>query len=119
MAAASRRSRGPQSERIVARYLNANGFPGAFTTTASSPGRDVYGVEGVSIEVKARAHLDLRAWLRQTVKNTKPGELPLLVVRNNGQGEGDIENWAAIMPLSVMVAVIKELTVLRKETGVE
>lgn len=112
---ASRRHRGPESEKFVAEYLRSHGFPGAYRTTASAPGRDIYGVDGVSIEVKARAHLDLRAWLRQTVKNTKQDELPLLVVRNNGQGEGDIENWAAIMPLGVMVSVIKELTELRKE----
>jgi hypothetical protein len=99
---------------MVVRFLNENGFPGAFATTSSAPGRDVYGVEGVSIEVKARAHLDLRAWLRQTLKNTKPGELPLLVVRNNGQGEGDIENWAAIMPLGVMVRLIREVMDGRK-----
>lgn len=72
-----------------------NGAPDAKAVGASLPGRDILNIPGVAIEVKARANLDMRAALRQADKNSD-GDLPLVVVRCNGQGQMHIDQWVTL-----------------------
>lgn len=54
MTAASRKSRAAATQRIIAAHLAGNGWPHATDTGAGRTGRDILGVLGVAIEVKAR-----------------------------------------------------------------
>jgi hypothetical protein len=96
----NRRQRGRASERIVAAYLQENGFPDAAAVEAFAPGVDVRNVGRWAVEVKSRRGLDLAAWLRQAQRQAEPGSTPLLIVRLNGQGPQSIGDWAAITRLS-------------------
>jgi hypothetical protein len=102
----SRKSRGRASEQIVADYLRTV-FPHADRRPASLPGTDILNTPGWSVEVKARRGLDLTGWLRQAVKNSGAG-VPVLVVRPDGYGPGRVDQWAAIVPLSIMRALMAE-----------
>ena len=102
-----RKRRGYESQRIVADYLRANGWPYAEPAGAGRPGTDVTGVVGVDIEVKARRDLDLTGTMRQQAARTAD-EVPIAVVRPDGWGEARIADWPALMPLSVAVRLLKE-----------
>jgi hypothetical protein len=95
----TRRGRGRDSELRLAEWLQQHGYPDAAANQPGRPGPDLLHTPGLAIEVKARARLDLPAWLRQADRQTAPGLLPLLVVRSPGQGPGDIGAWAAIQRL--------------------
>ena len=103
----SRKRRGRESERIVAAFLKANGWPYAEPNGSGSQGSDVLGVVGVDIEVKARRELDLTGTMRQQSARTA-NEVPIAVVRPDGWGEARIADWPALMPLSVAVRLLKE-----------
>ncbi len=95
----SRRRRGRDTERALAAWLNAHGFPDAAPVEAFTAGPDITGTPGWAIEVKARTRLDLAAWLKQAHRQAA-GARPLLVVRLNGQGTTDPGGWAAIQTLN-------------------
>lgn len=97
-----RQRRGRQSEIALAAWLRVNGFPYAEPTSASARGVDLTGTPGISVEVKARRELSLMAWLRQARRNAGK-QLPLLIVRNDGQGIDRIGEWAAVMTLQDFV----------------
>jgi hypothetical protein len=54
MPSQSRKHRGYKSQKIVANYLVANGWPYAESTGAGRSGTDVTGTIGIDWEVKAR-----------------------------------------------------------------
>jgi hypothetical protein len=84
----ARHDRGRRTNRVVAAWLAEHGWPGAKATYGSEPGKDIKeGVPGHSIEVKARADFNPKAWLRQAQKSAAAGERPCAIVRMNGQGE--------------------------------
>jgi Holliday junction resolvase len=94
----SRRQRGRDTERALAAWLRDHGHPHAEPCAPFAPGPDILGTPGWAIEVKARARLDLPAWLKQAHRQAT-GARPLLVVRLNGQGTTDPGAWAAITTL--------------------
>ena len=94
----TRRGRGRDSEIRLAEWLQANGWPDAAANQPARPGPDILGTPGLAIEVKARARLDLPAWLRQAHRQAG-GTMPLLIVRSPGQGPADIGAWAAVQRL--------------------
>lgn len=83
-------------------------WPGAIATTAGGAGADVLGTGNVLIEVKARRSLDLPAWLRQATGRTGDGQVPVLVVRGDGQGPATAGQWAAVMPLDVLLDLLEQ-----------
>jgi len=99
--------RARQTERLLAADLQACGAPDARAVAASAAGRDILGVPGVAIEVKARANLDIRAALRQAARNSD-GDLPLVVVRCNGQGQLHIDDWVTLTYWGDMKQLLKE-----------
>lgn len=97
-----RKRRGRASELIIAQYLQAR-VPGAYAVGSGTPGADILGTPGLAIEVKARAQLDIPAWIRQATRNAKPGEMPAVVFRLNGQGPTAVAQWPAIITLENLI----------------
>jgi hypothetical protein len=108
MANESRRRRGRETELIFANYLKDNGWIYAEATSSSAAGTDIKGVIGVDWEMKARADFDPKAAMKQQAKRIKEGVIPIAVLRQNGQGEADIENWPAVVPVKIMIQLLKE-----------
>jgi len=97
----SRRRRGRDTERALAAWLNAHGFPDARAVEAFKAGPDILGIPGWAIEVKAAGDIRVPpAYLRQAARQTPPGDRHLLVARVNGQGTTDPGQWAAIQTLN-------------------
>lgn len=103
-----RKHRGYESQRIVADYLRENGWPYAEPTGAGRQGTDVTGVLGVDVEVKARRALDLTGTTRQQAERIADGVVPVAVIRPDGYGPARIAEWPALLPLSVLVALLRE-----------
>jgi Holliday junction resolvase len=99
----TRRQRGRDTERALAEWLRRNGYPNAAPCEPFAPGPDILHTPGLAIEVKARARLDLPAWMRQATRQADRATTPLLVVRLNGQGTSDPGKWAAITTLSELL----------------
>jgi hypothetical protein len=96
----TRRERGRDSELRLAEWLQGHGYPDATANAPGRPGPDLLHTPGLCIEVKARAGLDLPAWLRQAHRQAETyGGTPLLIVRGGNQGPADIGAWAAIQRL--------------------
>lgn len=105
MSNASRKSRGAETQRLVAGYFAANGWPYATDAGAGRTGSDVLGVPGLAIEVKARRELRPAEWVRQA----ETGEgLPLVVFRPDGMGEATLAEWPILMRLKDLVSLLHE-----------
>lgn len=104
----ARRRRGRETELIFAQYLKTQGWLFAEATSSSAAGTDITGVVGVDWELKAKKDFDPVSAIKQQAKRIKDGVIPVAVLRQNGQGEKDIENWAAVVPLNVMLKLLKE-----------
>lgn len=96
-----------RTQRVVADYLASRGFPFAESAGSARPGTDITGTPGVVWEVKARANLDPLAWVRQAIRNTRRGELPIVVFRPNGMGE-DAGSYIAMLRLDHCVTLLQE-----------
>ena len=103
-----RKHRGYASQRILADYLREHGWPYAESAGAGRSGSDVTGTPAIDWEVKARADFNPSAALRQLGKRAKEGVLSVAVLRPNGMGEASVEDWAAVVPLSVLVRLLRE-----------
>jgi len=103
----SRVQRGLKSQDIVAKYFAANGWPYALSAGSGRQGTDVTGVPGVDIEVKARRGINVAMAMRQLRDRHQEGLLPVAVLRLDGQGESNIADWPAIVPLAVLLDLLK------------
>lgn len=103
-----RKHRGYESQRIVADYLQAHGFPYAESTGAGRSGSDITGVPGLDIEVKARRGFDPSAAMRQQAERAEPTLLPFAVLRLDGQGPASIEDWPVVIRFGAFVAVLRD-----------
>jgi hypothetical protein len=102
----SRKARGAQTQRAVAAYLAANGWPWATDAGAGRTGSDILNVPGLEWEVKARADYAPAAWLRQAALN-RHGGVPLVTHRVNGQGLLSVASWPTIMRLEDAVRILR------------
>ena len=97
-----RKHRGLRTERVVAQYLQ-QWWAGA--TVGRGNGKDVINVP-YDLEIKSRSDFSPLAWLRQSQKRTeKTGELSLVCVRMNGQGEKP-EDYLAFCSFGDMVQLL-------------
>jgi hypothetical protein len=97
-----RKHRGFRTERVVAEYLSQY-WPGA--TIGRGNGKDIVNIP-MDIEVKARSDFQPLAWLRQSKARTeKSGEMSLVCVRMNGQGE-KVEDYLAFLPFGTLVELL-------------
>lgn len=105
MTSQHRKHRGYQSQKIVADFLAANGWPYAQSTGAGRSGTDVTGTPRLFWEVKARRGLNLGADLRQVAGHGDG--LGLLVIRLDGTGPATISDWPAVMRLGDLVGLLR------------
>lgn len=98
MASQSRKYRGYESQKLVAQHLRVL-WPLAEPTGAGRQGNDILATPGVGIEVKAQANISLPAFIRQARKNAG-NEMPVLVLRLNGQGPASLDDWPVVMTMS-------------------
>lgn len=91
------RTHGHETERMVAKWLRANGYPDA-ATTRQKMGRDGNRTPGdisfhplVILEVKSKAGSSWPSWCRQAAAEAKPGMVPVVVRRT--RGVGDVGLW--------------------------
>lgn len=99
----SRKYRGYKTERVVAEYLS-QWWSGA--TVGRGMGKDIVNIP-VDIEIKSRSQFSPMEWLRQVKKRTeKTGELSLVCVRMNGQGESSPEDYLAFLTFGDLVQLL-------------
>ena len=110
----SRVNRGRETEALVAAYLRSHGWINAERVPASLPGRDINGVLGVAIEVKARRDFHPREWVRQAIKNAAE-DLPVVVMRPDGMGEASVGEWPVLVRLVDFVMLLKDAGYLGDE----
>ena len=97
-----RKHRGLRTERVVSQYLQ-QWWSGA--TVGRGNGKDVINVP-YDLEIKSRSDFSPLAWLRQSQRRTeKTGELSLVCVRMNGQGEKP-EDYLAFCSFGDMVQLL-------------
>lgn len=98
--------KGAEAERIVARYLRQQGFPGAdrrLREGRTDDQGDIDGVPFTTIQVKYVAQPRMQSWVTDTLKQRDVAGNPLcmLVVRVKHQAPG---KWSAYMPSSYFIA---------------
>ncbi len=103
----SRKHRGYATQRIVAEYLQAQGWDHALPVGAGRDGSDVTGIPNVDIEIKARTKLDLSGLMRQLSDRKKTTGLGVGVLRLNGQGEKSVEQFVAVLTLADLAYLLK------------
>lgn len=103
----SRKHRGYASQRIVAEYLQAQGFRHALPVGAGRDGSDITGIEGLDIEIKARTKLALPELMKQLKQRKSETGLGVGVLRLNGQGEAAIRDWVAVLRLEDLVYLLQ------------
>jgi hypothetical protein len=107
MPSQSRKHRGYRSQKVVAEYLAKHGFPFAESTGAGRSGTDVTGTVGIDWEVKARKDFNPSAVIKQLKERHNGKDLPVAVLRLNGQGEVNIGEWVTILRLEDFVKLIR------------
>ena len=103
----SRKHRGYATQRIVAEYLQAQGWEHALPVGAGREGSDVTGIPNVDIEIKARTKLDLSGLMRQLCERKHTNGLGVGVLRLNGQGEKSVEQFVAVLTLADLAYLLK------------
>ncbi len=103
----SRKHRGYATQRIVADYFTANGWPYAEPVGAGRVGSDITGMPGVDIEVKARRGFDPLAAMRQQADRAARGDLAFAVLRMDGQGPAVIGSWPVVIRLDTFTELLR------------
>lgn len=95
--AQGRKHRGYATQKLIARDLvDAGLYPHALDVGAGRSGRDITGTPGVAIEVKAKGKFSPLAYVQQA-KSDCGNDLPMAVIRLNGQGPKSIDEWPVLM----------------------
>ena len=100
----SRKNRGMATQRLVAEWFRARGWPFAESTGAGRSGSDLTGVPDLAVEVKARRSFDPLAWVRQADQHD--GRLPVVVMRCNGQGPASVHEWPCLIRLGDLTPLL-------------
>jgi hypothetical protein len=108
MPSQSRKHRGYRSQKVVAMYLAENGFPYAESTGAGRPGTDITGTIGIDWEVKARKDFSPSATIKQLKDRHNGKDLPVAVLRLNGQGEANVGEWVTLLRLEDFVELLRD-----------
>jgi len=108
MPSQSRKHRGYRSQKVVAMYLAEHGFPYAESTGAGRPGTDITGTVGIDWEVKARKDFSPGATIKQLKDRHNGKDLPVAVLRLNGQGEANVGEWVTLLRLEDFVGLLRD-----------
>lgn len=100
--------KGSQAERDVVKYLQ-EWFPYAERRLAGATldKGDISGINGVCIEIKNHAKLDLAGWLAELELETKNAKAWTGVVIHKRKGKGSPADWYATLPVSVWVELLR------------
>jgi hypothetical protein len=77
------------------------------STQADGGGCDITGIDWLALEVKRCETLQVEQWWRQCLSQVKPGQMPVLVYRQNGR------QWRArlyLQTLATRTVVVAELS---------
>jgi hypothetical protein len=101
--------KGSQAERDVVKYLQ-QWFPYAERRLAGATldKGDISGINGVCIEIKNHAKLDLAGWLAELEIETKNSKAWTGTVIHKRKGKGDPAEWYATMPVAVWVELLRK-----------
>lgn len=104
MAINSRR-KGVVAERELAHELQKFGFEArrGCQFCGKNGDADVVGIPGVHIECKRVQQLNIHDAMRQSVRDARPGELPIVAHRKN------YEHWLVTMRLEDFISLLKEM----------
>ena len=108
MPSQSRKHRGYRSQKVVAMYLAENGFPFAESTGAGRSGTDITGTIGIDWEVKARKDFSPSTTIKQLKDRHNGKDLPVAVLRLNGQGEANVGEWVTLLRLEDFVNLLHD-----------
>ena len=108
MPSQSRKHRGYRSQKVVAMYLAEHGFPYAESTGAGRSGTDITGTVGIDWEVKARKDFSPGATIKQLKDRHNGKDLPVAVLRLNGQGEANVGEWVTLLRLEDFVGLLRD-----------
>lgn len=104
----SRKHRGFRTQKVAAEYL-ADIFPYAESTGAGRPGRDILGTPNFAFEVKARRAFSPKEWAKQaTEEAAKTGDYAAVIMRPDGMGEANIDQWPVFMTFAQFKALLRE-----------
>jgi len=108
MPSQSRKHRGYDSQKVFAEHIR-DLFPFAEPTGAGRQGRDILSTPGIYFEVKARSGFKPTEALKQTVAPAlEAGDLPIIIMRMNGQGPKNIGKWVALTDVDTIMQLLKE-----------
>ena len=87
------REKGKAGEREFAKLCREHGFENARRGQQYSglEGKDVVGLEGIHIEVKRVERLNIDKAMKQSIEDSKEGEIPIVAHRKN------YEDWKITM----------------------
>lgn len=90
------REKGKRGEEELANYLKGKGYDARRGQQYSGAGGDpdVIGIPGIHIECKRVEKLNLDSALEQSIRDARPGEIPVVIHRKNRQ------QWRITMMLS-------------------
>lgn len=94
-----------ETEFLAADYLSEHGWPSAKAVGSSLPGSDIENTPGLTWEIKARRDFDPRKVLRQAANHG--GDFQVAVMRPDGSGPKDVEDWPAFMTFGQVVRLLR------------
>lgn len=99
---------GTRAESAVVAYLQAQGFPAERRALAGVNDRgDVAGIDGIVIEIKDCARMELAEWVKEANREALPILVPG-VVWHKRRGKGSPADWYVTMDGATFVALLKE-----------
>ena len=103
--------KGSAGERELAKVLRTYGYDTKRSVQYNGlqGDADVVGVAGLHIECKRTEQLRDEVFLKQSERDAKKGEVPVVMYRRNG------EKWKANMRLDVFMLIWGELTDLQRK----
>lgn len=104
------RQKGTSAETAVVRYLQEHGFQHAERRALHGVNDkgDITGCGPVVFEVKNHKTLDLAGWIKELEQEMVNAAVTTGAVIAKKKGTTDVANWYAVMPVSVLVALLKE-----------
>jgi hypothetical protein len=103
--------KGRRAELAVAAYLVAQGWPHAEPTRRSGwadDRGDIDGIPGFCFEVKDDKAMRLSEWCRELEAEMGNARCQVGSVVVKRRGTSDVGSWYAVLPVSVLVALIRD-----------
>jgi Holliday junction resolvase len=102
--------KGSQAERDVVKFLQVRGWIYAERRLAGDTNDrgDVAGVNGVCIEIKNHAKMNLAGWIEELEVEIINAKANTGVVIHKRKGKSDVAQWYATMTVELYVELLKE-----------